>query len=175
MGRKLIDISNQEFGNLIAVKPYYSDKGTLWECKCKICGNICYASGSDLRRGRTNYCSFCNKQKQIETPIKLLYNSYERGAINRGLIFDLTFEDFCILIKQNCNYCGSPPVQEYKKDGLIENVIYNGIDRVDNAIGYNKENCVTACKFCNFAKGKSSLEEFQSWIKRLIEYNYPIQ
>lgn len=46
-------------------------------------------------------------------------------------------------------------------------IIYNGIDRQDNSIGYKTENCVPCCKFCNLAKSKFTIKEFQEWINYL--------
>jgi len=47
----------------------------------------------------------------------------------------------------------------------------NGIDRQDNAKGYIPGNCVSCCRICNYAKHALTLEEFKSWIQRLIEFN----
>lgn len=49
-------------------------------------------------------------------------------------------------------------------------LIYNGIDRIDNAKGYTIENSVTCCKRCNFAKRNMSYDEFISWGKKLGNY-----
>lgn len=48
--------------------------------------------------------------------------------------------------------------------------IYNGIDRVDNAVGYILENCIPCCEFCNKAKGTKTYFDFLDWICRLIAY-----
>jgi hypothetical protein len=44
------------------------------------------------------------------------------------------------------------------------NYIYNGVDRVNNSLGYTKDNCKPCCKMCNKMKGTMSLEEFKSFI-----------
>ena len=66
----------------------------------------------------------------------------------------LTKEQFQELSSHECHYCG--------KDGP------NGIDRVDNSIGYTFENCVPCCKHCNYVKGDLSLADFDEWRKRFI-------
>jgi 5-methylcytosine-specific restriction endonuclease McrA len=51
--------------------------------------------------------------------------------------------------------------------------IQSGIDRIDNTLGYNIENCVSCCKDCNRAKSDKTLNEFKEWITNL--YNNTIK
>lgn len=90
-------------------------------------------------------------------PIKHLMGSYNRGAIKRGLIFDLSREDFESIIFQNCCYCGSAPSLRHL-NGC--DIICNGIDRVDNSLGYFTKNCVPACKICNVMKSTNTSDVF---------------
>ena len=48
---------------------------------------------------------------------------------------------------------------------------YNGIDRVNPALGYVEDNVVTCCKICNIAKHDLRLEEFLAWIEKLKRHN----
>lgn len=48
---------------------------------------------------------------------------------------------------------------------------YNGIDRVNNDIGYIKNNCIPCCKICNRAKNSMSYDDFLNWIKILVKNN----
>lgn len=59
-----------------------------------------------------------------------------------------------------------------KKDYQDEVLKINGIDRIDSNIGYTKENSVSCCKFCNFAKHTMSESDFYKWIRRVYEYNF---
>jgi hypothetical protein len=45
---------------------------------------------------------------------------------------------------------------------------YNGVDRVNNKLGYTVGNCVSSCIVCNVAKNDSSLEDFKKWIIRVF-------
>jgi hypothetical protein len=42
--------------------------------------------------------------------------------------------------------------------------VYNGIDRLDCAIGYQPNNVVSCCAICNRAKGDMPFEAFIEWI-----------
>lgn len=70
------------------------------------------------------------------------YNEYKRHAAKRGLIFTLIRDEFNALVQQPCYYCIS------KSDTEVV-----GIDRKDNARGYEHDNCVPCCEMCNMMKG----------------------
>lgn len=55
------DITNQRFGELLAIKPtkYRSGSNIIWECQCR-CGNICYISNNNLLKGTTKSCGCMN-------------------------------------------------------------------------------------------------------------------
>lgn len=95
---------------------------------------------------------------------------YKSIAGYRNYIFDLTKDEFRELTKNNCYYCGQFPKSLHTARNAFGSYVYNGIDRVNNNIGYNRENCVTCCGICNRAKNDSSIEEFKTWIKNLIQY-----
>jgi hypothetical protein len=89
-----------------------------------------------------------NKEKhQYHKQPKYKYARYEYGAIKRGLVFELTIDEFNSFWNTNCSYCNEP----------IQGV---GIDRKDNNIGYTKENCIPCCTICNFMKHTLSHEDF---------------
>jgi hypothetical protein len=167
MGRKVKNIKGQKFDSLLVIDEGYRDgKNLYWKLQCD-CGEICYATSTDLNRGRRNFCKKCNEKKSYLTALNCLYGNYIRGAKKRELEFELSLEEFENLINQNCNYCGIPPKQIYTKKGLKSEVMYNGIDREDNLIGYTIKNSIPCCKHCNFAKRESSMKEFLEWLKYL--------
>ena len=164
------DITGLKYGNLTVTgvnKP--GTNGRLWELKC-ICGDFCYTTSSDLERGRRNFCKNCKKLKSIKSGINIFYKEYIRNAKNRKYDFTLTFEDFEILIFQNCNYCDIEPLNK-SKSTMSYIFKYNGIDRKDNSKGYSLENCVTCCKYCNIAKKDNDMEDFIQWINHLKSIN----
>ena len=52
--------------------------------------------------------------------------------------------------------------------GIYGGYTYNGIDRKDNNLGYEKANCVPCCKRCNQMKNDMTMDEF---INQIININ----
>jgi hypothetical protein len=48
--------------------------------------------------------------------------------------------------------------------------VYNGIDRIDNSIGYLEPNCSPCCGMCNYAKKHIPLQDFVDYIRRVSSY-----
>lgn len=64
-----------------------------------------------------------------------------------------------------CHYCGSPPSngQAIERKGFEgEKHYYQGIDRIENSLGYTKENCIPCCIKCN--KIKSDILSYEEMI-----------
>jgi len=175
------DLTSLRFGILTIVKRIF-DKEDMngrckqWECLCD-CGNTCVVGTSDLLRSHTKSCG-CIKSENISKanslPIKdvaekQLFTSYKRSAVKRNLEWKLSKNEFVSFLQQECFYCGSPPIGTIIKNKVIGNEEYhfNGIDRVDNSIGYITDNCVACCKHCNHAKKALSKEEFISLAKKI--------
>lgn len=99
-----------------------------------------------------------NKQYQrtYKNTGKGTYGRYKYRAKEKGLIFELTFEEFASLIYCPCHYCGTVPVTR------------NGIDRKDNGQGYTLANSLPACKRCNYAKNDMGYDEFISHLKKIL-------
>lgn len=94
------------------------------------------------------------KKRPVETAIR----QYKCSARHKGLSLDLTDMEVAKLLMAPCHYCGINP------DPI------NGIDRVDNAIGYLASNVVTACGMCNYAKRNNSTKQFEDWALRLAAH-----
>lgn len=102
-----------------------------------------------------------------EASFNNLYHNYKNNAKNRGLIFDINKEELKKLTKQRCHYCNAEPSNICKERNGGGNYIYNGIDRVDNTIGYLISNCVSCCAICNIMKRHHTVEEFKEQILRI--------
>jgi len=75
--------------------------------------------------------------------------TYIKCAKIRNIGFELSKEDFEILVLQSCYYCGE------SKEGEVV-----GVDRLDSLMKYTINNCVPCCKTCNFMKGTLSKTTF---------------
>ena len=140
--------------------------------KCT-CGSICTVrmDSSTLTRS----CKKCGQlkrrstftEKTKESLFKRLYHQYKKAAITRKYSFEISFEDFKKLVIENCYYCNEPPANLLKQNH--RSIEYNGLDRVDNTIGYAVSNVVTCCGWCNQMKNKYSTELFLNKIKTIYK------
>ena len=172
------DLSGQKFKFLTVLERLNTVGRGRYKCLCD-CGNICVVNGHAITSGWTNSCGCMkyklkingkNKLEPGESALNQLYSSYKRRASLRGLVFDLTKEEFKSLTSGTCSYCGSSPSQ-VQEVGNYSRYTYNGIDRVDSSCGYIINNCVTCCGTCNTAKMELSREQFMSWISRVYAYS----
>lgn len=98
-------------------------------------------------------------------PKELLYKKIKAQSAKRGIQFELTIEQVCAIVRSPCNYCGI----KYSSVTTQSNhrpYKHNGIDRIDSSIGYLLNNCVAACRHCNFAKARMSVSQFKKWLRR---------
>lgn len=85
------------------------------------------------------------------------YAKYKRGSAERGIYFDLTFEQFMEFWNNPCRYCGAD----------IQTI---GLDRVDNNIGYIIGNVVPCCEICNYMKRTMSDKIFIEHCQKIVAF-----
>ncbi len=73
--------------------------------------------------------------------MKTYYKEYISSAAKKNREISINFDTFTSLVTSPCYYCG------YQKENEV-----NGIDRRDNAKGYEVDNCVPCCTACNMMK-----------------------
>ncbi len=184
MGNKIKDRSGIRFGRLIAKCIDRQEKHLVyWKCLCD-CGKTTIVLSSSLGNGHTQSCGCLMRDRSRESCIrrghlgegessfKGLYHNYSYAARRRNLAFELAREDAKELFTSRCYYCGEKPKQVHTVSHANGSFIYNGIDRLDNAIGYIKSNCVSCCGKCNRAKLTMSIGEFKEWVKKVYENIY---
>jgi len=108
------------------------------------------------------------KYTGIESAYYSLYKKYKTNAVNRNIPFEILEYDFFELLKNNCQYCGDEPKQIFKVNN--RSVFYNGIDRVDNSIGYTKDNCVSCCWICNRFKQNLTPDEMLKHVDKIHKH-----
>lgn len=148
-------------------------KYSVWACRCA-CGRVKPVRGKSLLNKNTTGCG-CQKRRGVgdETARNAVYAGYRSNALRRRQAFELSKEYFSKIIKENCFYCGKPPSNRYlphNKRCRGDPCIYNGIDRIDNNIGYTESNIVPCCKFCNVSKGRLTKDEFLENVKQIYKH-----
>lgn len=156
---------------------YISPKGyphKRWECVCD-CGTTISVRGNSLKNGHTKSCGCLRKelkQKPFgEATLNAAFLDYFHSARYRGYSFSLSKSDFKEITLQDCHYCGSPPAPRYRHRTNGECVI-NGIDRVDNTRGYEKDNIVPCCSRCNIAKSTMTKVDFLKLVKDIYTRHF---
>lgn len=143
-------------------------------CECE-CGKRAEKLLWDLRSGKTKTCGFDHPHFDDRTlpAFNYAYNhAYRHQAKRRGLLFDISKEDFRRLCESNCHYCGSEP-DNVSSRGLVKSGKYtsewryNGLDRKDSNKDYTLDNVVPCCAICNRAKGAKSYKQFIAWIEAI--------
>lgn len=131
------------------------------EIKCSKCRRL-WIPDSELRT-----CTTCRAKDKLykeecnRDPRKRVIGI--RLGANKGkrhYTWDLTDEYAESLVVQPCHYCG-----------VLDHC--NGIDRVDNDIGYLVSNCVPCCTICNMAKHKQSYDTFINMCHRVSKKHSP--
>ncbi len=172
--------SGQKFNRLTAIKYQFtkiygkSNYHYQWLFKCD-CGKEITVDKNSVLKGLTTSCGCfkseissktfkdINSKKEIIKGLEAtnrLYDSYKRGAEKRNYIFEISKEEFIKLASDNCHYCNRLPEQKSYNKPKTDYIIYNGLDRVDNNLGYTLDNTVTCCMHCNRAKMCLSKKQF---------------
>lgn len=99
----------------------------------------------------------CQQKSHQKSPV--YYRYYCRQAEDRGYDITLTKEQLHDIVTKECDYC----------DHIDED--FNGIDRIDNDIGYTIENVVPACKNCNNMKNTMCKEVFVTRCMNIAKNN----
>ena len=166
----MIDMTGQKFGRLTALEYIGS---SLWLFRCD-CGKEKVIPGYDARHGRIRSCG-CLLSEMVynknisgkplgESAHTQIYLTYLHGAMMRKYEFNLSPEFVREITQKLCFYCGASPNNTKKNRFGRGDIVYNGIDRIDNSVGYNEGNVVPCCKKCNMAKGTKSQKEFLEWV-----------
>lgn len=176
------DLIGRRFGKLTAIRMTGTvRRGALaqaqWLCRCD-CGNEVTAIRNHLigEKGvRSCGCSRFGPKTGYglgDAAVTEVMRWYRGSARNRGLSWGLTRDDFKRLTSLDCHYCGTAPALIHRVSPTSGEYVYNGLDRVDNTIGYTPANVVPCCQMCNFAKRDIPYDDFLGWIARLTSFHF---
>lgn len=196
VGSKQEDLAGRSWGRW-TVLAFYGRTGTSrnyrWICQCE-CGRIRPVLATHVRSGSTKSCG-CVKSEMtaqrnrergpsqrkhatdLDAVVAAKWGEANRSVPTRGHEFRLTYDQFRSLVTGSCHYCGSPGVMRYNVGPSghgRRGAVINGIDRVDNLLGYIDGNCVPCCPDCNRAKHMLTLEAFREWHERLTRHRLAV-
>lgn len=189
------NLIGEKFGKLLVVSfSHYNSKYryNYWNCICE-CGKNTTQPTASLRRKKhpTESCGCYRKERaSLLKPWRTthqegdatswsLFLTYKRSEKDRGIKFNIGYEDFKKLTSKPCYYCRIKPFAIHKKQNTNGDYVYNGLDRIDSDENYELDNVVPCCKNCNYAKRLMSSFEFSDWVRRVYkifelkgEYDY---
>jgi hypothetical protein len=100
-------------------------------------------------------------QRKYQLTDRGRWSTYRASAKRRGLVWQLTFAEFQVLIHSPCAYHGTPES--------------NGIDRLSPDKGYTVENSVACCAQCNYMKLDMTATEFLSHVAAIMRHTRSIR
>lgn len=161
----------------------------LWRVRCSVCGSEeAVFTTHNLRSRLPQHCgcqsgahrSAANIRRHAstapDTTAVLLrqVQKYRRAARARGYVWTLTDQEAMSLLTGSCYLCNSPPsrtVKSQSKHLKPTEAVCNGIDRINNDLGYVPDNVKSCCWTCNSMKGTMPLSLFLSQVRRLAAAN----
>lgn len=156
-------------------RQYSKSKHFLYKCICD-CGKEVIVTISGMKSGKTTSCGcYARELKSLsegESAMNRTYSNYRSNAKNRGYEFKLSKDEFFKLVSKECNYCGSKPSNKTVSKYDTGDFVFNGIDRVNNNMGYEYNNCVPCCKICNIAKHNMTNKQFLEWVEKVYTHSF---
>ena len=105
------------------------------------------------------------KISDLERVENSLIREYKHSAKQRNITYSLSDNLLLQLVKDPCNYCNSEPFKPHREDN---NFLYNGLDRINNNIGYLESNVVPCCFICNKMKGVLNEGKFMEHLNKIF-------
>jgi len=96
------------------------------------------------------------KRNKYDSNLPHRYRSYLARANKKSISFDLSVNDFNLIISKSCVYCGS----SHKI----------GVDRIDSSLGYTIDNVQPCCGVCNLMKYTYDEEFFLKHVFKVFRH-----
>lgn len=175
--RSEVYVAGTKVGPLTVLDTSKSGGKVFYRCKCSGCGTVSNLRADTFKRLMKTGLDVCHCKSKIngQAYLKALLTRYKSRAKRDERQFLLTETEFFDLITQECHYCGlEPQVSEYDSLMVIGKFKHNGVDRLDSNLGYTPDNCITACKRCNYAKHTMSYGGFMLWVDSTYNHLHSI-
>ncbi|CAM9634614.1 unnamed protein product, partial [Pylaiella littoralis] len=101
--------------------------------------------------------------KARKTDVVYKWRVFKEQACRRNIRVSICFDEYSSIVRTACWYCG-----DFTYKG------YSGVDRVQNAGAYEKDNVVPCCKTCNFMKGPLSVNDFSGKVKHIARKQHAL-
>lgn len=174
---KYIDLTNQTFGLLTAIKIDTTKHNRIfWICECK-CGNIKSVASKHLRGGSITSCG-CAKLHIGNTArtwrghgeiSKKYFTNTLKGAIQRNLEFSISIDDMWDVFLKQERKCALTGENIYFRNRANSEQTAS-IDRINSNEGYNIENIQWVHKDVNLMKQNLSEDKLFEICKQIVEY-----
>jgi len=150
------------------------------EYKCVVCGdcevinfypkrkNKCKSCMSNEYKNREDKEDYINKQRKWRSNNLIHYRveSAKHRALRKGIVFEITDEDIVNKLSEQNNKC----YISKQTISMIENDWYSlSLDRLDNSLGYTKDNTIVVTKFVNSSKNDLPLNIFLKMLKEVCD------
>ena len=175
---RIEDFSGKSLGDLVVIGEAVKRSGAwYWPCRCS-CGTELQVAHRRLKGGGATHCGCKYKwRKQSYGPpfdgntpaFRTHLSTFYSRARKYGRPVEFSPKEIYDIEQQPCYYCGAKSLQVSRSHGGTE-YVYNGLDRIDSALGYVPGNVVPCCGICNRAKGAMTQSEFMEWAHGLCEH-----
>jgi len=170
----LIDRTGKKYGRWVVLREDLVRRGS-WRCWWAACScpqktlrSMTTHALQVARRNNGGCGSACDRPKG-SSGLTHLFEAQKRSAKARGHAWKLSVEEFGALVREDCFYCFAPPEIQERDVRQWGAFVRNGVDRVENEIGYVVSNCVPCCPICNFGKRNKTLLAFARHHQRIRE------
>lgn len=161
---KVVDFSHQ------------TERRLFYKVVCKKCNSIITMRKDAIVDSTKISCIKCKSNgitPSLKAPMNVYMYYYMSGAKQRHLEWELSKEEFENIVSKDCHYCGEDPrpLKSLARYHKVDSEIHvNGIDRIDNEVGYTLNNCVPCCTKCNIMKMKLSKSNFLNQVLKIASH-----
>ena len=123
---------------------------------------------SNEYKNREDKEDYINKQRKWRSNNLIHYRveSAKHRALRKGIVFEIRDEDIVNKLSEQNNKC----YISKQNISMIENDWYSiSLDRLDNSLGYTKDNTIVVTKFVNSSKNDLPLNIFLKMLKEVCD------